>query len=364
MKARERGATGEGDLRRGDGRTALATAADWETGPAACPLCGAAEGRLLWARHGFSWLRCRRDGLVWVSPRLTEASIDEIYRRVDARKAATLGGGRGAGRKTLAPGDAALSSDATARSRGEPAPSPRTAAGRGQGNVNVRYRGVLTGLGGRLGEPGRLLELGAFDGDFLVVAESLGWRAEGTEINAAALGRARAQGLTMHEGRLSELELAAASYDAVVLRDVLEHLPEPLAELRRIRRLLRPGGMLYVWVPNLGSLTARLLGPRWGAVVFPWHLNYVDGRSLPILLAAAGFQVEHLSSANLLWRLSDPWAILHGRGAPPGPLARRLNRWAGRLLAPLFRLLDGRGVHLGAQLEAWARVAGDREGLT
>lgn len=261
---------------------------------------------------------------------------------VDARKAAVLGGS--ARPLSGAPADGVSANVAERR-------GPKQ-----QGNP--RYRAILGGLAAGLGGPGRLLEVGAFDGDFLAMARDLGWQAEGTEINAAALARARARGLTMHAGRLAELDLAPASFDAIVLRDVLEHLPEPLAELTRIHRLLRPGGMLYVWVPNLGSLTGRLLGPRWGAVVFPWHFVYVDGRSLPRLLEAAGYRVERLASANLLWRLSDPWAILHGRGQPPGPLARRLNRWAGRLLAPLFRRLDARGLHLGAQLEAWARVDG------
>ena len=324
--------------------TTAASAADWETLPAGCPICADPDGRLLWTRHGFRWLRCQRDGMVWVSPQLTEASVDEIYRRVDARKAATLGA-RGGDPSGPAP---------------SPGPSPKTAGG-GE-RINPRYRAILDSIAAGLGGPGRLLEPGAFDGDFLVVARKLGWEAEGTEINAAALARARARGLTMHGGRLAELDLAPASYDAIVLRDILEHLPDPLAELRLLRRLLRPGGLLYIWVPNLGSLTGRLLGARWGAVVFPWHFSYVDGRSLPALLGAAGFRVERLASANLLWRLSDPWAILHGRGAPPGPVARRLNRWAGRALAPLFRRLDARGRYLGAQLEAWARPDDGWEG--
>lgn len=328
--------------------TTKASAADWETQPAACPICADPDGRPLWTRHGFRWLRCPRDGMVWVSPRLTEASVDEIYRRVDARKAATLGGRKGGM-------DSSSEAEPGSTSTTLPLARDQRASGPGAEGPNPRYRAILEGLAQALGGPGRLLEPGAFDGDFLRVAQRLGWEAEGTEINAAALARARARGLTMHGGRLAELGLSPASYDAIVLRDVLEHLPDPLAELRLLRRLLRPGGLLYIWVPNLGALTGRLLGARWGAVVFPWHFSYVDGRSLPALLAAAGFRVERLASANLLWRLSDPWEILHGRGAPPGPLARRLNRWAGRLLAPLFRRLDTRGHYLGAQLEAWAR---------
>ncbi len=94
-----------------DASTTAASAADWETLPAGCPICADPHGRLLWTRHGFRWLRCQRDGMVWVSPQLTEASVDEIYRRVDARKAATLGG-RGGGPSAPSPG-----------------PSPKTAGG-------------------------------------------------------------------------------------------------------------------------------------------------------------------------------------------------------------------------------------------
>jgi len=284
---------------------------------AGCPMCGRMQGTTLWSRHGFDWLRCPADGMAWVTPKLTEEAIGEVYRRLDARKQAR-------------------------HSPSQSAPPKR-------------YLEILGRLASGTDGPGRILELGAFDGNFLAAAKDSGWQAYGTEINPAAAERARARGIEMHLGSLNDAPWPEGHFDAVALRDVLEHLPEARAELARIHRLLRPGGLLYIWVPNIGALTGRLLGPRWGAVVFPWHFNYFTATSLRAMLDAEGLRTESIASRNLLWRTRDAWEALHGRASRPGPRARRANRLAGRALAPAFALLDRADLHLGAQLEVYAR---------
>lgn len=285
--------------------------------PAGCPLCGRMEGARLWRRHGFEWLRCADDGMVWVTPRLEPEAIGQVYARLDARKGKVLS--------------------------------------LGQARPPARYFEILDAITKATDGPGRILEVGAFDGGFLRAAREAGWEVAGSEINPAAVQRAREEGIEMQLGELADAAWPDGHFDAIALRDVLEHLPEPRRDLAEMHRLLRPGGTLYIWVPNLWGLTGRTLGQHWGAVVFPWHFNYFGADSLQRMLEASGFELKSLASRNLLWRLVDPWRVLEGRRQPPGPFARRANRLAGRLLAPLFHHLDARGLYLGAQLEAYAQ---------
>ncbi|MGL4648341.1 MAG: class I SAM-dependent methyltransferase, partial [Caldilineaceae bacterium] len=81
-------------------------------------------------------------------------------------------------------------------------------------------------------------------------------------------------------------------YDVVTLFDVLEHLHQPTAALREVRRLLRPGGTLVLRVPNLDSWDARLFGEAWAGLDAPRHLYVYGPKTLSATLEAAGFDIE------------------------------------------------------------------------
>ena len=258
--------------------------------------------------------------MVWVTPRLTPGAVGAIYASGHAAKAEGLG------------------------SADRPVPA--------------RYRRILARLAELTGGPGRLLEIGAFDGLFLQAGLDAGWEVAGTEIDAAAAADAASRGIPMHVGPLESAPYAVGQFDAIALRDVIEHLPDPRGDLARIAAWLRPGGPLYVWTPNFDSLTRRLYGQRWGAVVFPWHFSYFTAQSLTRMLETEGIQVVSLASRNLLLRRADPVLALAGGGPPaPGPTARRVERWLARAVNPAFALLDRAGMHWGAQIEVFA-VAG------
>src|SRR3954452_23501308 len=111
---------------------------------------------------------------------------------------------------------------------------------------------------------GALLDLGCWVGFLLAEAKDRGWETLGVEPSRFASDYARDRlGLDVRTQDLFTAELPEDHFDAVVLGDVIEHLPEPDVALDRIARLLKPGGVVYMALPDAGSRLARAVGKRW-----------------------------------------------------------------------------------------------------
>src|SRR5207244_33282 len=90
---------------------------------------------------------------------------------------------------------------------------------------------------------------------------------------------------------IANAPLAPDSFDAVAMWDVIEHLTDPAADLARLHRCLKPGGVIGIHTIDVESRFARLMGARW-----PWlmemHLYYCSPRTLGRMLEQTGFKVE------------------------------------------------------------------------
>src|SRR5438105_414530 len=118
----------------------------------------------------------------------------------------------------------------------------------------------------RYARPGRLLDVGCASGLFLSLAHRTGWQVTGVEPSEVLFRKAEAALKDIGEVYCQTLEAAnlpAGSFDALTLWDVLEHVPDPLGFLQTCRDLLRPGGLLFLNIPNLDSLESKLLVSRW-----------------------------------------------------------------------------------------------------
>jgi 2-polyprenyl-3-methyl-5-hydroxy-6-metoxy-1,4-benzoquinol methylase len=154
---------------------------------------------------------------------------------------------------------------------------------------------------------GRLLDVGCGAGAVLRTMSADGWLAEGQEISAAATDRLEEEGFRIHREALEQLPSVDATFDVVVMSEVIEHLPAPDVTLRAVYRLLRPGGALYLTTPNFGSLSRRVLRDQWRAIDLPGHLSYFDRRSLKAYLARAGFSEVSVWSEGL-----NPYELIRG----------------------------------------------------
>jgi SAM-dependent methyltransferase len=189
-------------------------------------------------------------------------------------------------------------------------------------------------------EVGGLCDLGCWVGFLLSEAGARGWRGVGVEPSRPAAAYARERlGLNVRQGTLLGTEMDVRSFDAVVMGDVIEHLPDPAAGLRRAGELLRPGGVLFLTLPDAGSAVARALGVRWWSVL-PTHVHYFTGRSLARLLDRTGFTVEWSGTAPKAFSVAYYLGRIEGYSpavAGGAVAAARAVGVADRLVCPDFR---------------------------
>jgi SAM-dependent methyltransferase len=185
-----------------------------------------------------------------------------------------------------------------------------------------------------------LLDLGCWVGFLLSEAAERGWLATGVEPSAFASEFARTRlGLDVHTGDLFETELPLRHYDAIVMGDVVEHLPRPAEALDRMASLLRPGGIAWMALPDAGSLVARGMRGRWWSVI-PTHVQFFTRGSMRTLLERQGWTVLEIETAPKAFSVAY---YLERIGGYSPRLARGLVRTArragvaDRMWAPDFR---------------------------
>lgn len=134
---------------------------------------------------------------------------------------------------------------------------------------------------------GRLLDVGAAGGAFVAAAGRAGFTATGVEPAPAFARYARETlGVDVRDGRVEDVQPGEA--DVITLWHVLEHVPDPVDALRRLREGLTPGGHLVIEVPNLGSVAADLHGAAWTHLDAGTHVSHFTHASLGAAMRAAG----------------------------------------------------------------------------
>jgi SAM-dependent methyltransferase len=173
-----------------------------------------------------------------------------------------------------------------------------------------------------------VLELGCGSGDLLQLVRELGNPdVLGIEPNRAAAELACCRwGVEVIASTLEAARLPSLSVDVVLVQHVLEHLPSPSATLAEVGRILRPGGTLVLWLPNVDSWAARVWRAAWMGYDPPRHLYVFDLRTLRALLERHGFS---LASVRHEWvGIEWSWGLrlaLRLRGHDSGLLDRALG---------------------------------------
>jgi 2-polyprenyl-3-methyl-5-hydroxy-6-metoxy-1,4-benzoquinol methylase len=193
-------------------------------------------------------------------------------------------------------------------------------------------------------QSGNLVDVGCSTGQFLAKARDGGFGVAGVEFSAGSASYARSHfGLNVEQGAIHDSALGAESLDVLTMFDVIEHVPDPAADIAAAYRLLKPGGWFVLSTPNIDGLFPRLsykLAHKlnyWPHPEPPHHLYQFSVRTLSAMLIKAGFAPGPVRHSNI--ELSYTFGT-------PSTLARMPKRLAYAMaFAPLVKLgpLIGQG---------------------
>ena len=261
---------------------------------APCFLCGETGADPLWSTSDrafavpglYTVARCRRCGFLYQKPRVADSHLAACYpdhypRHQEPSPRAPFKG---------SPGRIKAARRALATTLGYP-------------QFLDESPGLLTRLRARRLAPrlrwdcppwtgeGRYLDVGCGSGGSLGVARALGWQVAGIEVDEAAVAKARRFTEEIYLGDVLAAPFAPGRFDVVTAFHVLEHLPDPVAVIRRALAWLAPGGLVILEVPNAAGLGAELFGRAWSGLELPRHLSHFSPATLSRAVEEAGGRV-------------------------------------------------------------------------
>ena len=163
--------------------------------------------------------------------------------------------------------------------------------------VQTRLEEIVGGFA-RYRKTNRLLDIGCGAGNLLLAARKHNWDARGVDVAPNAVQHVRELGFEVFHGELPDAQLPSEHFDVITAAELLEHLPDPRAELKEIARLLRPGGLFWTTTPHARGITARVLGLKWRCISPPEHLQLFSVNGLKALMLDVGFRDIRLETTG------------------------------------------------------------------
>ncbi len=238
-----------------------------------CPTCGSSAYTtvmsgardMVWRKPGtFRLQRCEDCGLVATRPRPTPESLGFYYEDTYS--------GEGA--------------------EAQENPMRQFQTESGLGRLISRYRLRVMGKVQRLGADDRLLDVGCSYGGFLREARAQsGCATAGIDMDAGSIADAVDQDVCEYRtGRLVDAGFEPGRFTTITFFESLEHHSEPVAALREAHRLLAPGGLVVIEVPNYAGFWRRVFRTAWLPLLIPQHLFHFTPKTLASMLHEAGFE--------------------------------------------------------------------------
>lgn len=152
---------------------------------------------------------------------------------------------------------------------------------------------------------GRILDIGSSTGTMLSVFKEHGWETWGVEPSESAQS-AKSKGHKIINNYFEKAKLPANFFDAVIANHTLEHMDDPLLVLKKVYRLLKKGGIVFIDVPNAGGLGSKILGEKWPYRAPEEHKHQFTRQSLASIFEKAGFKIVHFESRSGIFEFANP----------------------------------------------------------
>ena len=149
----------------------------------------------------------------------------------------------------------------------------------------------------------KFLEIGVGEGYILIEAMKRGWHPTGIDVYDNRIPEAKSEKTTFLVGDFLKTNIPKESYDCIYLDSVLEHVPDPQAYIRKLYKILKSNGLIYLSIPNEDALIFefkntiyKILGKKENSLSYqpflhPYHINGFTKKSLFKIMESNGFKV-------------------------------------------------------------------------
>jgi 2-polyprenyl-3-methyl-5-hydroxy-6-metoxy-1,4-benzoquinol methylase len=165
-----------------------------------------------------------------------------------------------------------------------------------------------------------ILDIGCATGALLDFLRGRGWRVTGVEISPCADYAKKERKLDVRNIPLEEKNFPCGSFDVILASHLIEHLNAPKTFLEEAYRILKDNGYIFITTPDISGFQSFIFGSRWRSAIFD-HLYLFSKRTLSKMLKAVGFKIESCHSWGGLAAGTAPKLVKKAADF----LAKRLN---------------------------------------
>jgi len=164
--------------------------------------------------------------------------------------------------------------------------------------TTIRINEVLDGFE-KFRKTNKMLDVGCGPGLFLIEAKKRGWEVYGTEFTDNQLAYLNDKGIKTLKGKLTNDSFEDELFDVIISSEVIEHINNPLEEMKHFHRLLRKGGLVYITTPNFNAIERFLLKGDYAIIEYPEHLCYYTPKTIDLLLTNNGFNKLKITTTGV-----------------------------------------------------------------